>query len=87
MTTKNPYPLNVEDQFQLFLQRAITNSDEVDPEYIMWLRHTFYGAWGTVLMQGRDTISQMSEEQACEVLQNQLDEVQEYLIQQMALHE
>lgn len=71
---------NLENQYQLYLQRMSLSESTMHPQQKIQLRQTFFGASGQMLILLRDELSKLEEEKAMETLQDLINQVGNFFL-------
>ena len=71
---------NLENQYQLYLQKMGLSENTMHPQQKKQLRQTFYGASGQMLILLRDELSKLDQEKAMETLQDLLNQVGNFFL-------
>lgn len=71
---------NLENQYQLYLQRMSLSESTMHPQQKIQLRQTFFGASGQMLILLRDELSKIEEEKAMETLQDLINQVGNFFL-------
>lgn len=72
---KVPQQFDIEAQFDHYLLLVKLDKRKVLPFQMREMRRAFYGAWGMKMISDRDQLTLFSEDDAVEILENQLDQV------------
>lgn len=75
----NLYPLDIEFQYQKFLDRMGLSENTMHPQQKEQLRDCFYGAFGQLLILLRDDMPD-DEQKAVRAYQRLLDQVEEHFV-------
>ena len=75
--------INLEDEYQLFLQRIGLKEADMHPQQKRQIKQTFYGAFGQCLVITRDEITKFPEDQAIIELQNMFDQVGNFFLKEV----
>lgn len=71
---------NLENQYQLYLQRMSLSESTMHPQQKIQLRQTFFGASRQMLILLRDELSKLEEEKAMETLQDLINQVGNFFL-------
>lgn len=72
---------NIEEQYQLYLQRISLNEKTMHPLQRIQLRQTFFGAFGQALILMRDEVGAIeNEDEAIEVMKNMINQVGQFFL-------
>lgn len=71
---------NLENQYQLYLQRMSLSESTMHPQQKIQLRQTFFGASSQMLILLRDELSKLEEEKAMETLQDLINQVGNFFL-------
>jgi len=71
---------NLEHQYQLYLQRMALSESTMHPQQKIQLRQTFFGASGQMLILLRDELSKLEEDKAMETLQDLINQVGNFFL-------
>ena len=74
----NPQTFNVEQQYQIFLQRIGLTEAAMAPQQKAQLKHTFFGAWGQLLDCLESDVAELPELTAVATLEHMKRQVQTY---------
>jgi hypothetical protein len=81
MSLKNPF--NLEYQYQLYLTRMGLKEDSLHPIQKLQLKQTFMGACGQMLILLRDEVSKLPNDQAADILENFIHQIEKFFINQI----
>lgn len=74
---------NLEHQYQLYLKRCELSEDKMHETQRKETRRAFFGACGQMLVLLRDDLSDLPEDDGIEVLQNMLNQVSNFWLNEM----
>lgn len=72
---------NLEEQYQLYLQRVDLKERDMHYDQRIQLRQAFFGACGQMLILLRDELSKLDENTAIAILQDMINQVSDYFLQ------
>lgn len=73
--TRVPQEFNLEHQYQLYLSRCKLVEAEMPEDQRRETKRTFFGACGQMLVLLRDDITKLEDDDGAEMLQNMLNQV------------
>jgi hypothetical protein len=77
--------MNLEHQYQLYLERMGLSEDRMHPVQKMQLKQTFYGACGQMLTLLRDEVGALEEDEAVEAVEalaSMLNQVRNFFLKE-----
>lgn len=75
----NREKFKVENFYQKYLSMISLDESKMREVQKYQLRHTFYAAWGMLLVTLKKDISKLNEQEALDVLDSMFDQISEFL--------
>lgn len=82
MTEKQNESFDMENQWQLYLQRVNLKGKKMPAEQYRELKRAFFGALGQLLMLMKNEVADLSEDDAVSALESMINQVGDFWLKQ-----